>query len=175
MTIKELFSSTEFIAQLIINVLFLGVIIFAFQSFFVHKLKPLTASETLKRENFLNAKRDAYYEAIEIANREYAFIEFTDRTGKSAIPYERSRGTKKPTEFEVNTCFSKLCIYSDNLEIPILYKKLFIKEPDGRPIQIIEDFVNLLREDLGYGNGIITPRTDEYQYILIKSQDTVKN
>ncbi len=88
--------------------------------------------------------------------------------------YKRDRGTFKPTEFEVNTCFFKLCIYSDNKEIPMLYKKFFLKDTDGKPIQILEDFVNLLRKDLGYGDGIIEPRKDEYQYISIGLRDSTK-
>lgn len=170
--LQKLITSQEFWAAVILNFLILGIILFSFQQYFEHRIKPLTAAETLKRENFLNAKRDVYYEAIEIANREYAFIEFTDGRGKLMTTYKRDRGTVKPTEFEVNTCFSKLCIYSDNKEIPMLYKKFFLKDPEGKPIQILEDFVNLLRKDLGYGDGIIEPRKDEYQYISIGLRDS---
>ncbi len=174
-TIKEILSSKELWTNIIIQVLILGVFIFVFQKYFEHKLEPLTAAETLKRQNFLNAKKDVYYEAVELANREYAFIEFTDSSGKIMTNYPRDRGTKKPTEFEVNTCFSKLCIYSDDKEILKLYKKFFLHDPKGKPIQVLEDFVNLLRKDLGYGEGIITPRTNEYQYISIGGKDTTNN
>lgn len=167
----KVISNQEIWAYVIMNFLMIGILLFIFQKYFEHRLKPLTASETLKRENFLNAKRDVYYEAIEIANREYAFIEFTDVNGKSMTNYKRDRGTLKPTEYEVNTCFSKLCIYSDNKEIPMLYKKFFLKDDDGRPIQVLEDFVNLLRKDLGYGDGVIKPRSNEYQYISIGVKD----
>jgi hypothetical protein len=130
--IKKLLTSTDFWADAILKFLLLGVVLFAFQKYFEHRLKPLTAQETLKRQNFLNAKRDVYYEAIEIANREYAYIEFTNADGKVMTNYPRDRGTKKPTEFEVNSCFSKLCIYSDNPNIPRLYKKFFLHDPKGK-------------------------------------------
>jgi len=174
-SIKELLSSKEFWANAIIQVLILGILIFVFQKYFEHKLEPLTAAETLKRQNFLNAKKDVYYEAIDLANREYAFIEFTDSSGTILTNFPRDRGTKKPTEFEVNTCFSKLCIYSDDREILKLYKKFFKYDPTGKPIQVLEDFINLLRKDLGYGEGIITTRTNEYEYISIPVKDTTKN
>lgn len=174
-SIEELLSSNEFWANAIIQVLFLGILIFAFHKYFEHKLEPLTAAETLKRQNFLNAKKEVYYEAIDLANREYAFMEFTDSSGKIMTNYSRDRGTKKPTEYEVNTCFSKLCIYSDDRNILKLYKKLFLYDPKGKPIQVLEDFVNLLRKDLGYGEGIITPRTNEYEYISIGIKDTTNN
>ncbi|HMO40447.1 MAG TPA: hypothetical protein PKE17_13620 [Saprospiraceae bacterium] len=170
---KNILQSQDFWAKAILEFAILGIILFMFQKYFEHRLSPLTASETLKRENFLNAKRDVYYEAIEIANREYAFIDFTDAAGKVMTNYQRDRGTKKPTEFEVNTCFSKLCIYSDDEKIPRLFKQFFLHDPNGKPIQVLEDFVNLLRKDLGYGDGIIKPRTDEYQYISIGMKDTI--
>lgn len=169
----KILQSQDFWAKAILEIIILGVVLFVFQKYFEHRLRPLTASETLKRENFLNAKRDVFYEAIEIANREYAYIDFTDATGKVMTNYPRDRGTSKPTEFEVNTCFAKLCIYSDKKEIPILFKQFFLHDPNAKPIQILEDFVNLLREDLGYGEGIIKPRTDEYQYISIGKNDTL--
>ena len=171
--LKNLLQSQDFWAKAILELIVLGIILFVFQKYFEHKLGPLTASETLKRENFLNAKRDVYYEAIEIANREYAYIDFTDATGKVMTNYPRDRGTTKPTEFEVNTCFSKLCIYSDDENIPRLFKQFFLHDSNGKPIQILEDFVNLLRKDLGYGEGIIKPRKDEYQYISIGMRDTL--
>jgi hypothetical protein len=172
--LENLINSQDFWASVILNFLILGIFLFCFQQYFEHRIKPLTAAETLKRENFLNAKRDVYYEAIEIANREYAFIEFTDGKGNVTIKYQRDRGTSKPSEFEVNTCFSKLCIYSDNKEILMLYKKFFLRDPNAKPIQILEDFVNLLRKDLGYGDGIIEARKNEYEYISIPAKDSTK-
>lgn len=79
--ILELLYSTEFWADAILKFLLLGIILFVFQKYFEHKLKAFTAQETLKRQNFLNAKKDVYYESIELVNKEYARISFTDIRG----------------------------------------------------------------------------------------------
>ena len=163
---KAIFTS-EFFIQIVIQVILMGLIVFFVQNYFLRKWQPMTAAETLKKENFLNSKRDVFYEAIQIANREYAFIEFTDLNGNKLTDYPRHTGTSKPSEFEVNTCFSKLCIYADNKEIPRLFKQMFLHSPDSKPIAILEDLVNSIRKDLGYGDGIISPRTNEYEYISI--------
>lgn len=92
-------------------------------SWIQYKQVPLTASETLKRENFLNAKRDTYYEAINILNRDLAYTVFTIE-GKPIDTANSNIGGTYPTDIEINSCFSKLCIYSDNPQIPLTYQRL---------------------------------------------------
>jgi len=77
----------QIIVQFVIQFVLIGLILFWRQS----KQAPLTAAETLKKENFLNAKRDTYFEAINILNRELAHTSFiidgklTDTTNRILV------------------------------------------------------------------------------------------
>ena len=170
--ILELLSSTNFWSDVILKLFIFGIFLFIFQKYFEHRLKPLTAEETLKRQNFLNAKKDVYYEAIELVNREFAHIDFKDLAGNLLNSFERNRGAKRPNEFEINSIFSKLCVYSDNKKIPLTFKRFFLKKPEDRPIGILEEFINLIRHDMGYGKEILTTKSNEYEYISIGLGDT---
>lgn len=161
---KRIFTS-EFIGRIIIEVISLGIIIFFIQGHFNNKWQPLTAAETLKRENFLNAKRDTYFEAINILNRVLAYTNFTFQ-GKLADTTNRNIGATYPTDLEINSCFSKLCIYSDNPQIPLTYQKLLITSDSLiKPILEMETFISLVRQDLGYGKAIIDTTGDRYKFI----------
>lgn len=161
---KKIFSG-EFWGQLIIQVLILGIILFFLQSYYKNRWAPMTAAETLKKENFLNAKRDTYFEAINLLNRVLANTIFTVN-GKVVDTLKRNTGGKYPNDIEINTCFSKLCIYSDNAQIPMIYQKLFTEsDPNVKPILEMVTFVNLVRKDLGYGDPIIDTIGDRYKFI----------
>lgn len=130
-----------------------------------YKQVPLTAAETLKRENFLNAKRDTYFEAITILNRDLAHTDFTV-DGKLADTTNRNIGGTYPTDIEINSCFSKLCIYSDNPQIPLTYQKIFnTSDPTIKPVLEMVTFINLVRQYLGYGDAIIDTIGDRYKFI----------
>ena len=160
--------SPEFIGQLIIQIALSGVILFFLHGYFQNKWIPITAAETLKKENFLNAKRDTYFDAIDILNRNFANSEFTIN-GVVSDTTDRNRGGTYPTELEVNSCFSKLCIYSDNKQIPMIFQKLFITNDKSlRPVLEMVTFINLVREDLGYGVAIIDTVQDRYKFIQIR-------
>lgn len=160
---KNIFTS-EFTGRLIIEVIALGIVVFLIQGYFNNKWQPITAAETLKRENFLNAKRDTYFEAINILNRNLAYTSFTV-DGKLSDTTNRNIGGTYPSDIEINSCFSKLCIYSDNSEIPLLYQKMFLSDSSRRPILQMVTFINLVRRDLGYGNAIIDTTGDRYKFI----------
>ena len=164
--IKEIFTS-KFIGQIIIQIILSGIVLFFLHSYFQNKWIPITAAETLKKENFLNAKRDIYFKAIDIVNRSLANSDFTINDVLQDTT-NRNRGGEYPTELEINSCFSKLCIYSDNSEIPMTFQKLFLtNNEDLRPILEMVTFINLLREDLGYGEAIIDTIQDKYKYIQV--------
>lgn len=150
----------QIIVQFVIQFVLIGLILFWIQS----KQAPLTAAETLKKENFLNAKRDTYFEAINILNRELAHTSFIV-DGKLTDTTNRNIGGSYPTDVEINSCFSKLCIYSDNPEIPLIYQKMFISASVNRPILQMVTFINLVRKDLGYGGAIIDTVGDRYKFI----------
>jgi hypothetical protein len=102
----------ELFIKIIFEVILIGLVVFFIQNYFQNKWEPLTAAETLKKENFLNAKRDIYFQAIELANRVIGHVDLYE-PGQLTINKPRKIGSTYPSEFEVNNCFSKLCIYSD--------------------------------------------------------------
>lgn len=163
---RKIFTS-EFIGQLIIQIALSGVILFFLHGYFQNKWLPITAAETLKKENFLNAKRDTYFEAIDILNRNLANSDFTIN-GVLQDTTNRKRGGIYPTELEINSCFSKLCIYSDDKQIPITFYKLFdTNNKNLKPILEMSIFINLVRKDLGYGVAIIDTTQDRYKFIQV--------
>lgn len=151
-----------------LQTILLGGIIFISQAYVTNKWTPITAAETLKRENFLNAKRDTYFEAIQIANRILAHTEFT-LNGVASDTSNRIRGTNYPTEYEYNNCFAKLCIYAENKNIPILFREMAINNSnEKKPVLLMIEFIKLIREDLGYGKPLIDSTDDNYKYIQIR-------
>jgi hypothetical protein len=166
---KKIFTP-EYIGQIIIQFLIIGIILFFVQNHFQNKWAPLTAAETLKKENFLNAKRDTYFEAINILNRNLANSQFIIN-GVVPDSSKRNIGGSYPTDVEINSCFSKLCIYSDNPQIPLTYQKLFYtNDKNIRPILEMVNFINLVRRDLGYGDAIIDTIGDRYKFIQTHRQ-----
>jgi hypothetical protein len=167
---SKIFTS-EFIARLIIEVLLIGIVVFGVQKYFESKLAPMTAEETLKREKFLNAKRDVYFQAIDILNKSLANTEFTIN-GVLQDTTNRNRGCKYPTELEVNSCFSKLCIYSNDKEIPLTFYRLFSTDDKSlRPIFEMSKFISLLRKDMGYGDILLDTTQDQFKFISIHRDD----
>lgn len=129
------------IAILVINQYVVGRIKHEFDCR-IEALKPLTAEETLRRENFLNAKRDAFYDAILVLSQ---FLEAVSWSGPN-IPQDRPVQGKRPTEAVVNTCLAKISMFCDDPEIPNAFLKCF---QNASPVSLGQ-FVNRLRQDLGY-------------------------
>ena len=123
----------------------------------LEKLKPLTAEETLRRENFLNAKRDAYYEVTKIAVQELASQKVWLGEG---VPSHRNVESKSPTEFEINSAMGKIALFSDTSEISQLFLKIF-KGPSPADLGLL---LSAMRSDLGYGYASIAPEV--YPYIF---------
>lgn len=154
----------EFWTKVIIDVVLIGIVSVGFISWlnykFNKKLKdyePLTAEEILRKENFLNSKRDAFFETIQLLSKSFASTSWTgDQIPKNRIP-ESSR----PTEVEINSCFSKLCLYVDNKEILEKFPYLFTSNSSPTTIG---NYISLLREDLGYGESIID--STKFPYIF---------
>jgi hypothetical protein len=163
---KNTFQNVISLINLVVTIL-VGIFLYSFQKSIDYKWAPLTAAETLKKENFLNSKRDTYFQAIDIINREFANSNFIEDSVSINQLY-RNKGGEYPTELEVNTCYDKLCLYSDKKDIPLTYFNLF-KGRDSlnnpiKPIYEMYKFISLIRKDLGY-DDILLDYT-EFKYIV---------
>lgn len=77
------------------------------------------------------------------------------------VPKNRTVENTRPTEVEINSCFSKLNLYVDNKVI--LEKYSYLLTGNSNPVELGE-YISLLRNDLGYGVSIIDP--EKYTYIF---------
>ena len=123
----------------------------------LEKMRPLTAEETLRRENFLNAKRDAYDIVLDVATRKFASTK--NWTGPG-VPANRRITSEPPTEFEINRAAGNIGMFSDDPNIIGLYIKMF-HHPS--PFDL-GNLLAALRADLGYGSGSIDP--ERYCYLF---------
>jgi hypothetical protein len=154
----------EFWTRIIIDVILLGFISVGFGSWLNYKygkklkeLEPLKAEQILRKENYLNSKRDVFFELIGLINRRLA----SSKWNGPQVPKNRTVENTKPTEVEINSCFSKLNLYVDNKVILEKYPYLF--SGDSNPVEVGK-FISLLRNDLGYGDSIIN--SEKYSYIF---------
>jgi hypothetical protein len=125
----------------------------------LEKIKPLTAEETLRRQNFLNSKRDAYFEAAETLCRH---LETTNWSGPD-VPKERLITGEKPTEAQINGCLAKLALYTEDSEI----LREFIAAFENASPASLGSFLNRLRKDLGYGE--LPVPANKYGYVFFSS------
>ncbi|MCW1916793.1 hypothetical protein OJ996_24610 [Luteolibacter sp. GHJ8] len=123
----------------------------------LENLKPLTAEETLRRENYLNSKRDAFFEVTATLGR---YMESSEWDGPDVPPSRTSQCTK-PSEAEINGCMAKLALYSDSPEILTEFTQCF------QTISSVSfgRLLSLMRQDLGYGALPIDP--ESYKYVFI--------
>lgn len=119
-------------------------------------LKPLTAEDTLKRQNYLNSKRDAFFDAVAVVSRHLEAVPWSG----SDIPADRPVSGQRPSEAEVNTCLAKLSLYSDDPAIPEAFLSCFA---DVSPVSL-GHFIDQLRRDLGY--GALPSAAERYKYFF---------
>lgn len=166
----------EFIKQIILQIFISGMLIYYIQGYINNKWEPITAAEILKKESFIENKKQVYQESINLINRGFANLKWKNKLIPNSEMLKRNAGTKYPSEIEVNNCFAKLCIYSENDEIVTMFRKFFDKKNFPKiPTLTMGNYINLVRADLGYGNGIINPSSDDYQYIIISNDSTMVN
>jgi hypothetical protein len=144
------------ILKVIVESLLIGILLMLGQSIISHKIEPMTASEILKNENYLNAKKEVYFESIEIINRIFATSNWSEIELDSIekYGYKRNSGTLYPTELESNLVYCKLCLYSGNVKIPMKFRDFFDQKKD-KNTPLLCEFINLLKEDLGQGDWYI--------------------
>lgn len=128
----------------------------------LERIKPLTAEETLRRQNYLNSKRDAYFEAAATLCRH---LEAAEWNGPD-VPKDRITTGSRPTEAEINGCLAKLALYSDDPEIA---KGFMVAFQNASPASL-GIFLNRLRQDLGYGELPTAP--EDYGYVFARSPNT---
>jgi hypothetical protein len=150
--------------RIIIDFILLGLLLTFMQSYYNRKWGPVIAERSLRKENYLNAKQAAYSEAISIINRQFAYTDFIDGNVLTDTTGKRLRGAERPTELEINNCFSKLWVYGGRDSIA-LYFKIEFMGPQGttRPIATYIRLIDLIAEDLGRpksGLGI-----EDFKYI----------
>ena len=164
---KEQIFNSDFWRQFILLVILGGIFIFAWQKYFEHRLQPLTAEATLKKENFLNSKRETYFTALNLINRYLANSTWSG-TNIPDKKYGRNPGEPMPTETEVNTCYAKICLYTENKQILNCFVDFFGKSRSNKTTpMLLSELTNLMRLDLGYGNSLLDPKKEEYNYITI--------
>lgn len=164
----------KFIWQLIIQGILLGVIVSLSQKYFESWLGPPTALETLRIENNLNTKVVVYQEAIQLLLKQ---VETLNISGDKSDTSFRNRGKIEFSEIELNYCYTRLCLYADDPNIPIYF--LWILAPKGTPFQRITPavavykFLSLIRKDLH--NGDIKLDSASYKFLYETKTDTLHN
>ncbi|MBJ2175455.1 hypothetical protein JBL43_14480 [Aureibaculum sp. A20] len=128
----------------------------------INNMQPFTASEILKKENYLNSKRDIIYQSVNLMSREFASKKWI---GKQ-VPKNRKIDEKRPTESEINDCFGKLCIFVDDEKVLKQYFKIFGTQSSAADWGI---YLDLVRKDLDYGNVSISPELFPYFFNTINS------
>lgn len=163
----------DWLLQLLTSATVTAVSLWVVQSYFLskvkhdfdlklEKIKPLTAEETLRRQNYLNSKREVFIEAARMVCRH---LEAADWAGPQA-PNDRVQSGTKPTEMEINLCLAKLAIYSDDPKIVREFMTCF----EFTSAYSLGQFLERLRLDLGYGKLAVTP--EKYVYAFARNSKT---
>lgn len=151
---------------IIINTLFTGIFVYCLHLWFDNKFKV----SYLKEENFINKKRDIYFEVLNVATKYLSADDWANDTAKASRNFVRPIDNM-PSESEINLCVSKLAIYSDDLNIPLCFYDII--KPNGNKESVstkLSKLSKLMRVDLGYGKSIIDTTNDNYLYIRFKKQ-----
>ena len=102
-----------------------------------HKIGPLTAAQTSMKENFINSKREAYYDAIKVLSRQFA----STHLAGEGVPSSRLE-EQPPTESEINQTIMKLALFSENSEILEKHNALFIGKNFNKRIYGAGEFLS---------------------------------
>lgn len=167
------------IKKAFLELVIIGGGLWLMQFYFENKYAPKRASQILEKENFLNAKKEAYFEAIAIANKVMANSDWgsTDAlTGNKIDPkfLHKHQTDLSSFELEVNTVYSKLMTVAADTNILHTYFRIFVSPTNEEhvPIAEVENFVKEVRKDLG--NEIPLPEEYRLLYIVLPSnQDSL--
>jgi len=147
---------------------FIALLVFLLQNYLVKLWAPGTAAETLKQQNYISSKKDAYFDAINLVTRELSGYDF--HVAFDTIKnFSRIKGTTLPTEFEINSCLNKLYLFSNDEVIINSFKRIFAK--GYNPIEQNIIMTKYIRKDLGgYENAML----NNYQYVQMSRDTTLK-
>ena len=161
---------TPSVKKTLFESVFIALLVFLSQNFLQKLWAPTTAAETLKKENYISSKRDTYFEAISLVNRAFSDFKFTDiKNGPNII---RIKGTTYPTEFEVNSCLSKLYLYTDNPDIITSFKNIFYFK-NGTAGDVVKSNIQMLKEIKTDLSGESDSKLiDSYEYIMVNRDTT---
>jgi hypothetical protein len=160
------------LVKALFNSVFITLLVFLSQNYLLKLWAPETAAETLKKENFITSKKETYYEAINLATRSFAMVTFD--SVKVDHKFTRIRGTTYPNEYEVNSCLSKLYLYTDNIDIIYPFKRILNFRTGDKVDTLIyyqEKFLKNIKIDL---SGNKSTSIDNYQYIMVNIDTTYK-
>ena len=150
----------DWLKTALVNSAIIAFLWFALQQYTIAKirnrLEPLTAEETLRRQNLLNSKLKAYQDACDIICRSLAAKAWKGEN----VPVNRIPAEHSPLESEINKSAATLALFTSDVRVRDAFLKCF---QSCSPADL-GTFVGLLREDLGYGQSYFVP--DQYPYIF---------
>ena len=158
---------TPAVKNVLFESVFIALLVFGLQNYLQKLWAPDIAGATLKKQNYISAKKDVYFEAINIVTKELSGYDF--HMPKEPKNYVRNIGATLPSEFEINSCLNRLYIYSNNEEIISSFKNIFRK--GYNPIEQNINLIKNIRQDLGSNNSLLL---DNYEYVSISRDTTVK-
>jgi len=144
----------ELLWRILLDVLLVAVV--AVMGFW---LNPLQAESTLRRQNYLNSKRDAYYEAVDVMMRWMGAVDI------SPAPSWRVPQGTIPTERDVNLAKAKLVLFMDKEEVVAQFDSFFASS--ANTIRTFGQFVKLARMDMGYADWQLLGK---YKYLFVNPQ-----
>lgn len=169
---SEKFFDKKFIWQLIIQGLFLGIIVSLSQKYFESWLGPPTALETLRIENNLNEKTEAYKDAMKLIIRKVQYLSFSQQVYIDTSFVNTKE--MKQMEMDINFCYQKLCLYSDDPRIPEYFIGILV--PEGTKFKhtnvfmSIQKFLGFIRNDLKNGN--LKVDSTQFKFLLDRTTDS---
>lgn len=120
----------------------------------------LLSARTFKRETVTNAKRDAYYAALEVWSRRLANAEWSG----PQVPPGRLPEDSRPRESELNHALAKVALFTDDRAILETFRDLVSPREERRASPALwAELLTMIRKDMGYGRGPVT--VEKYPYI----------
>jgi hypothetical protein len=123
----------------------------------LERAKPLTAEETIRRESFVRAKLEAYYEAINVLAKVFASMQWND--SNAAL---RGPPTAPPTEWEMNVALAKLGMLADE---PDVFDAFMEAVRGGNELMTnYRRFLELARKDMKFEGASLAPEKLKYVF-----------